>query len=231
VIVSVLGLFSLVSLPVHSAGPSVKKRIDGIDSSSIRTYASLSIHRSFPLASGTDTIQFLLSNLNVTTAIIRAWNLEKFSARQLQSGLYRARDGAGLRGLIVELESGDTSIQLGGTGRFRSSRLPFSVRGNALADISWHRTTKEKLRIQGRLFVRVHNPIIHIMSQLFRPILRNIARRKTNHLIKIARKTIKKIQEHPDETRQRLGKQNPSVEQAWQRFLDQVQEHPSRAQP
>lgn len=211
-ILVMLTVLPLFKAPVHA-------QPENFNSESFKTYSTIKVEQSFDLPTNRRTIHFLLSHLDLTCAIIRGWDLEAFRARQLRPGHYRARDGAGLKGIIRELNKTDTSFSFFGKGRYQSSSLPLTLRGKALAEIGFQGSNSDTTTITGRLHVKANNTVVHLMSQVFYPLLTSLARAKTEHLTKIAKKTINKLTRHPSKTRQRLRTIDQEYARQWEDFL------------
>jgi hypothetical protein len=187
---------------------------------SIRSDATITVEKTFRLPTDTPTLHFLLNHLDVTCAIIRGWNLESFHATQTGPGKYRARDGAGLMGTITVLTSGDTDHEYLGEGRYEGNRLPVTLPGRAVAAVQLSPDGTQQTRVTGKLHVRINNTVIHWMVKGLYPLIGSLAEDKTEHLIKIEKKTIKKISRSPHVTTQRLREIDTAYSRDWEKHLN-----------
>lgn len=188
-----------------------------INPKQFKTYSTLKVSETVQLPTNPEAIRFLLNNLDLTCAIIRSWDLERFRAEPLSDGYYRARDGAGLKGKILRIHEGDSRVVFSGRGQYQSRSLPIRLRGNALAEVSF-RSKKNGTVVTGTLHVRIENTVIHLMSQVFYPIIKELARNKSEHLTNVAKKTIMRLNDHPDETRIKLSNLDDQFGQRWSQF-------------
>lgn len=184
------------------------------DTSVIKTYATLSVTRKHTFAIPPDRFELLMSELELTAGLVRAWKLERYRAEEQSKGMFDVRDGAGLSGRVLQVEEKTGFISYVGIGEFQSSRLPFRAHGRAFAEIWWEETENEGTpgtKIKATLSARIDNLALHLMSQLLYPIVKSIANNKTDHLIDVANKLVEKLSEHPNETRQRLREIDPNL--------------------
>ena len=211
-----LFLFSLLIFPsiLHSNTDSDTYPLARIDTGTIKDRATFSVERTIQLKTRAQTVSLLIEKLDLTAALVRAWELEKYRAERLEHGFYRVRDEAGLSGLVLRVSEKSGGIIYSGKGSYRTSRLPIEVEGTAIAKVAWEEQSDGEdsaTRVKAKLHARINNVAVHYMGMIFFPIVKAIANNKANHLIDVTKKLIQKLKNHPLETKQRLRELDPEL--------------------
>lgn len=179
---------------------------------------TLRLGRTFRLPGDPGEIRFLLANLDLACAVIRSWNLEKFRARRVRPNRYRAEDGAGMVGLLQVRGLSDTGAVVLGLGRYRAPALGWTLRGRAVARIRVQSDSPSQTTVRARIEAKVDNRVVHWVGRLLYPILRVLAGRKADHLIRVARRTLRVVHDHPDELKDRLEAVDPEYLSRWRQY-------------
>ncbi len=185
---------------------------------SVETQPTIRLKRRFKLAAAPGEIRYLLANLDITCAVIRSWELEEFRARRIEPDRYRARDGAGMSGLLQVRTLTDSGALVLGSGRYRTAALGWTLRGRAVARIRIEATPPRTTTVVARVRARVDNPVVHWVGRIIDPILRTLARHKADHFIGVARRTLRTIHQHPGAVKDRLEQMDQDYVNRWKQY-------------
>ncbi|MFB6355176.1 MAG: hypothetical protein ABEJ65_01505 [bacterium] len=202
-----------------SPDPTRANSAEQLSVKKLRKNQTFRIDRTLTLNTNSKTIVVLLTHLEETSDVIRAWNLERYRAQPLGDGLYQVDDKAGLSGQLDRRSLTDTSVTLIGTGAYTGQYVPIMISGNAMASIQWKQRKKQSVKIEGVLFVQLHNQILHWIGKALFPLIKDLAIGKTNRLVSVANKLVDRIHNRPGETLQRLQKKNDQIHPDFKTFL------------
>lgn len=171
---------------------------------SVISNPSLKLGVDFKINISNEQLKFLLKNLDLTCDLIRFLDLDRFEAKKLESGFYRAKDQAGLEGYIYEKKiTGDTII-FGGEGTYTDRRLPTTISGRVVLVTAVRITSHATRQLKNTIYIQLKSNLLHYTTRLFSPIIRRVIMGKTENLKNVARKSIKKMNKQNKEIHRKL---------------------------
>ena len=212
IILSVLILLTFTIPAPLNAAPAV------FEPETVENNPTLRLEVETRLRASPRQVYFLIENLPLTCTVIRILELENFHARKINSNLFQARDGAGLKGHIYYHTLSDSFLHATGEGTYTSSRLPFSIQGKTSTKINWAALSPERTAVSARLYIRVSNRFLHFTGKVLAPIIRRVAHSKTRNLKNVGRRFFVLAEKHEEYIKQRLKQLDKHKAEKWTEF-------------
>jgi len=186
---SVFFLFCLIIFPLRAnAG---QKRLFSYEE--IIENSTLDLEINFGVPAQKKQLLFLLKNIDLTCDIIRFLKLERFEAREVDTGIYRARDNAGLEGYIYKEKVSGKKAIFSSHGNYSGSRLPFSINGRAVLETKFDTETANDIFLKNKLHIQLTSTFLHYAIKIFSPLVKTVAEAKADNLKNVARKSLQEM--------------------------------------
>ncbi len=214
--ISVYTIF-LLFFAIPTALPAAPARFE---SEQVENNPTLKLEVKTRVSGSPRQVYFLLDNLPLTCTVIRILELENFHAQEMNTNLYRARDGAGLAGHLYYQDLSDSSFHATGEGTYTSARLPLRLRGKTSARISWRAISPSKTGVSARLYIQVSNRLLHFTGRVLAPIIRRVARAKTRNLQNVAQQFFVEAENSRQKIEESLYRRNEEEAKTWIKFYN-----------
>jgi hypothetical protein len=212
---SVLFLFCLVIFPLRANARQEKY----FSYEEIIENSTLNLEIDFEVTAQKKQIIFLLQNIDLTCDIIRFLKLERFEAREVDTGIYRAGDNAGLEGYIYkEKVSGQKAI-FSGHGNYSGSRLPFSINGRTVLETEFDTEAGNDLFLKNNLHIQLTNTFLHFTIKIFSPLVRTVAEAKADNLKNVARKGLQEMNKQSKVIHRKLINRGDKRAEEWKLYF------------